>query len=78
MDYHIIHGRTMLVIPLNLAVSNVPDLDGAVLAAGDHPFALAVERDARDVVGVAFELLGCLWVCGLDVEEFDAVFAGGG
>jgi hypothetical protein len=35
-----------------LSVREAPDSDGAILASGNQPLALAVEGEAHDVVGV--------------------------
>lgn len=68
----------MVVAALNGAAAGLPDLDGAVLGARDHPLALAVEGDAGDVARVALESEQRVRIGRLDVEELDGVVAGGG
>lgn len=55
MDDHVVDRAAVVVIPLDGPGLDVPDLDGAVLGGGDHPFGVDVEGDAGDVVGVALE-----------------------
>lgn len=72
-------GRASVVVTaLDGACASLPDLDGAVLGARDHPLALAVERDARDVARVALERQQRVGVGALDVEQLDGVVAGRG
>jgi hypothetical protein len=78
VDDYIIHGDSMIVIPLYRTTSSIPDLDRAVFRTCHHPFALAVERNARDVACVAIEGEDGVRIRGLDVVEFDCVVAGGG
>lgn len=74
----VIGGAAMVVTALDGARTSLPDLDGAVLGAGDHPLALTVERDARDVARVALESQQRVGVGALDVEQLDGVVAGRG
>ena len=55
VDHNIIRRASMIVAPLYRATPRLPDLDGPVLGARDHPFALAVKGDAGDVARVALE-----------------------
>ena len=55
MDDDVVGGAAVVVAALDGAATGLPDLDGAVLARGDHPLALAVESDAGDVAGVTLE-----------------------
>lgn len=77
MDNNIIHRHTMRIIPLHIATPSVPDLDGAVLAARDEPFGLAVERDAGDVARVSVEGEDRVRIGALDVVELDGMVPGG-
>ena len=73
MNNHIIDGAAMQIIPLDTARARIPDLDRAVLGAGHHPFALAVERDAGDVARVPVEGEHRVRVRGADVVQLDVV-----
>jgi hypothetical protein len=55
VDDHIIRRAPVTIASLNRARPCLPDLDRTVLRASDHPFPFAVEGDACDVPGVAFE-----------------------
>lgn len=55
MDHYIIYWHAVAIIPLDGALSCVPDLDRAVFRRCDHPFPLAVEGDACYVGGVPVE-----------------------
>jgi hypothetical protein len=78
MNNHIIDRTVVHIRPLDRAGPRFPDANGAVFAARDHPFSLAVEGDARDVAGMAFEDEERGRVGGADVEELDVVVAGCG
>lgn len=78
VDDDVVGGAAVAVAALDGAGARLPDLDGAVLGAGDHPLALAVEGDARDIARVALEGQQRVGVGALDVEELDGVVAGGG
>lgn len=67
VNHHIIRGAPMTVASLNCARSRLPDLDRAVLRAGDHPFPFAMESDACDIPGMAFEGMERVGVRGFDV-----------
>lgn len=77
VDNDIVGGAAMVVGALDGAAARLPDLDGAVLGAGHHPLALAVERNAGDVARVALEGEQRIGVGALDVEELDGVVARG-
>ena len=68
----------MLVVALHHACPGVPNSYGHVFGARDHPFALTVKCDSRDIVCVALKLLDRVWVAGLDVVQPNHVPAGGG
>ena len=68
MNNDIIDGRSVVIAPLNHAGAGVPYLDGAVLGAGDHPFAVAVECHARDVARMALKDRSGSGVRGANVE----------
>ncbi len=78
MDDDVVGCGAMVVASLYGGVARLPDLDSAILGAGHHPLALAVEGDAGDVARVALEAQHRVGVRGLDVEELDRVVAGGG
>lgn len=77
VDDDIVGGASVVVGALDGAAARLPDLDGAVLGAGHHPLALAVERDARDVASVALKGEQWVGIGALDVEELDGVVARG-
>jgi hypothetical protein len=76
-DY-VVDSAAMIVVPLHAAAACVPDLDGSVFGRGDHPLALAVKGDARDIAGVALKGQHGGRVGGLDVVELDRMVARGG
>ena len=53
---------SMIVVALFAAGACVPDLDSAILRAGNHPFAFAVEADTSDVALVTLEGKHRVWV----------------
>lgn len=55
MDDDVVGGGTVIVASLYRTTPRLPDLDGSVLGARDHPLALAMEGHAGDVAGVALE-----------------------
>ena len=55
VDDDVIDGGTVVVVALDRAGPDVPDLDRAVLGARDHPLALAVEGDGGHVGRVTLE-----------------------
>jgi len=52
---HIVHRGAVTVIALDTAAPRVPDFDGMILRARDHPLALAMEGYASNIACVAFE-----------------------
>jgi hypothetical protein len=78
VDDDVVGGAAVVVAALYGAGARLPDLDGAVLGAGDHPLALAVEGDAGDVARVTLKGEERVGVGRLDVVELDGVVAGGG
>jgi len=78
VDHYVVDWRAVGIASLNRTASRLPDLDRAIFRACDHPFSLAVECDACDVAGVAFECEEGVWVCGFDVVKFDCVMTSGG
>lgn len=75
VDDDVVDSSFVRVVALEAAGTSVPHLDGAVLRASDHPLALAVERDASDVVGVTLEGHDRVGIGGLDIVELDIVVA---
>ena len=84
MNNHVVDGSDMRdqvsrrrgamdVIALDAACSCIPDFDRAVLGAGHHPFALAMERHSRDVARVSVEGENRVRVGGADVVELHVV-----
>ena len=73
VDNHVIDRTAMLVIALYAPTPSIPDLHRAVFGACHHPFALAMERDARDVARMPVECKDRVWVRGSDVVELDVV-----
>jgi hypothetical protein len=67
MNDDIVDGSSVDVIALQTARACIPDLDSAVLGAGDHPLAFAMECDTGDVVGVALECHHRVGVCRLNI-----------
>ena len=55
MNYNIIHWRSMAVVSLHVSGSCIPDLNGTIFGARDHPLAFAVKCNAGDIVTVAFK-----------------------
>ena len=78
MNDNIIDRDFVIIVALYASCPRVPDLYSAILGAGDHPFALAVESYASDVTGMAIEGEDGTWIRGPYVVEFDIVVAGSG
>jgi hypothetical protein len=78
VDDHIVDGRAVVVVALDRAGPDVPNLDCAVLRARDHPLALTVEGDGRHVGRVPFKGQDGRRVRRLDLVELDDVVARGG
>lgn len=78
VNHDVVGGASVIIAPLDGAGACFPDLDSAILGARDHPFALAVERDAGNVACVAFKGHERIGIRGLDVVKLDGVVAGGG
>lgn len=78
MDHDVVGGTAVVVGALDLATACLPNLDGAILGAGHHPLAFAVEGDAGDIASVALEGKQRIRVRRLDIVEFDRVVACGG
>jgi len=55
MNGNIVYRVAVVVITLHSAGLGIPNLDCAVLRASDHPFRVAVEANAGDVVCVALK-----------------------
>lgn len=77
MNDNIIDGDSVVVIPLQTTSPSIPDLHSTVLRAGYHPPALAMERDACDIVRVTLEGHDRVGIGGFDVEKLDIVMTGG-
>ena len=75
MDDHIVDRTAVQIIALYAPCPRIPDLHRTVFGARHHPFALAVERHACDVAGVAIESEHGARIGGADVVEFDVVVA---
>jgi hypothetical protein len=78
MNNDIVDGHAVHVVPLHTASPCIPYLHRAVFRRRNHPFSLAVERDARDVRRMAFEGELCVRIRRLYVVKLDRVVAGGG
>lgn len=78
MNDNIVDGGAVVVAALNGGRSRVPNLDGTVLGARNHPLAFAMKRNTRNVVGVALKYEKRIGVCRLNVKELDGVVAGDG
>lgn len=78
VDDNIVNGRLVDIVALQTACASVPDLDGSVFRAGNHPLAFTVEGDSGDIVCVAIEGHDRVGVAGLDIVELDIGVSGGG
>lgn len=78
VDNDVVCGASVIVASLNRARACFPNLNRAIFGAGDHPFALTMERNSSDVARVAFKGQEGIRVRGFDVVEFDRVMARGG
>lgn len=78
VDDNVVDRMAVGVGALHSAGARLPDLNGAILGARNHPLSLAVECDARNVTRVALEDGYGVGIGGLDVEELDGMVAGGG
>lgn len=77
MNNHIIYRSPVNVIPLQATCTGIPNLHSSVLGASDHPFSLAVECHAGDVVRVAFKGNHGVGNGRLYIKELDIVVARG-
>ena len=75
MDDHIVDRAPVQVIALYAPRPGIPDLHRTVLGARHHPFALAVERYARDVACVSIESEHGARIGRANVVELDVVVA---
>lgn len=75
MGDDISNGGPMGVVALNASCPSVPDFDSAILGAGDHPFALAMEGYASDVSRMAIKREHRAWICRAYVIELDIVIS---
>lgn len=78
VDDDVIDRELVSVVALKAATADIPDFDGAVLGASDHPFALAVECDSGDVTGVTLKSHQWVRVARLGVKQLDIVVARNG
>ena len=78
MDHDVVHRHPVGIVPLDVATPSVPDLDRTIFARGDQPLGFAVERNARDVAGVAVKGEDRVWIRRFDVVELDGVVSCGG
>ena len=76
VDHHIRNRASMMIIALNGSSARVPDFDGSVFGARDHPLALAVECNSGDVPGVSLEGQNWAWIVRADVIEFHVLRSG--
>jgi hypothetical protein len=70
MDDYIVHRTAVGITSLDRTTPSFPDLHCAILRACDHPFALAMKCDSRNVPSVTFECEERIRVRGFDVVEF--------
>ena len=75
MDDHVIYGTGVVVVTLDHTRLGVPYLDRAILGAGNHPFCVAVESQASDVVEMAFKSEHRIRIARFDLVEFDRMVA---
>ena len=75
MNHNIVDRAAVGIVPLNRSRARVPDLDRAVLRAGDEPLALTMEGDARDVAMVALEDEKGRGAGGADIVELHVLAA---
>jgi hypothetical protein len=73
MNDDVVDGNSVRVIALDTRGTGIPDLDGAIFGASDHPFPLAVKGYAGDVAGVTFEGEDGVRIRGLDVIKLDVL-----
>ncbi len=78
VDNHIVNRGAVVIAPAYSPGTSIPDLDGAILGARHHPFAVTVECYASDVACMALKNRGGSGVRGTDVEQLDCVVARGG
>lgn len=77
MNDHIIDRSTVNIIPLQATCSSIPNFHSSVLGASDHPFPLAVECHAGDVVRMTFKGNHGIGIGRLYIKELDIVVARG-
>lgn len=68
----------MIIIPLHTPTLDIPDLDRPIFGTRDHPFRVAVEAEAGDVVGMALEGLDWSRIVAFTAVELYREMAGGG
>ena len=78
VDDNIVDRVVVIVAALNQTRACVPDPNSVVFGGGDHPLALAVKCDARDIVCVAFKGHDGLRVGRFDVVKADNMTTGCG
>ena len=78
VDDNVVDRAAVGVGALDSAGAGLPDLDSAILGACNHPLALAMECDARNVTGVALEDGYRVRVARLNIEELHGMVACGG
>ena len=71
VDDNVVDGVVVGISSLDQPSPGVPNFDCAVLGAGHHPFAFAVECDSGDVVRMAFKGHYGVRVARLDVVQTD-------
>lgn len=77
MDDHIVDRAAMRVVSLDAASTSIPDLDGAIFGACNHPFTFAMEGYARDVAGMTLKGKHRAGIGRADIVELDVVTTSG-
>jgi len=78
VDYDVVDGTAMVIISLHTARFRVPDLDGSVFAARNHPFRVAVKAHACDIAGVPFKSEVGLRIRTFEIVQLDGMMTGHG
>lgn len=73
VDDNVIDWAAVAVAALDGAAAGFPNLDSSILRAGNHPFALTVERNPSDVVGMTLEGQNWVRIRRFDIIELDAM-----
>lgn len=73
MDDDIVDSSFVHVVALLTASAGIPDFDGPILRAGNHPLSLTMESNTRDIPTMTLEGHHGVGVRRLDVEQLDMV-----